>query len=182
MHTCVDITILEKELLDLIRQDDKEAFDRIYTLYWEKLFLYVAKIIKDEDDAHDIIQDVFVSLWTRRQDLKIERSLNAYLFSAIRFKTLDYIHHSKMKVSLNVVHEEYPERGSVIEKYSAKELAIQINSRIQELPLKMKKIFLLSRNEEMSYKEISKMLSISDKTVKKQISNALKLLRFKLNL
>jgi RNA polymerase sigma-70 factor (ECF subfamily) len=182
MHTCVDITILEKELLELIRQDDKKAFDRIYALYWEKLFLYVAKIIRDEDDAYDIIQDVFVSLWTRRQDLKIEGSLNAYLFSAVRFKTLDYLHRSKRRVLLNLVHEEYPEKISVMEKYSAKELAIQINTRIQELPLKMKEVFLLSRNEEMSHKEISKMLSISDKTVKKQISNALKLLRFKLNL
>jgi len=181
MQTGVETTASEKQLLDLVRQDDKKAFDRIYALYWDKLFIYVVKITKDEDSAGDIIQDVFVSLWIRRKTLTIDVSLNAYLFTAVRFKTLDFINNSKRTVLLNIVHEQYPETSSIIDKYSATELAIRINSKIQELPFKMKQIFLLSRNEEMSHKEISKILCLSDKTVKKQISNALKILRLKLN-
>jgi len=180
MRNCEDTTS-EEQLLTLMGQDDKRAFDEIYSYYWDKLFVYVVKIIKDEDEAYDIIQDVFVSLWLKRHTLKLV-SLKAYLFTAVRFKTLDHLNKAKRTVVLEESHEALPGQDAHLEHYLANELSSQIQDKICELPGKMREIFILSRSEELSHRQISIKLSISDKTVKKQISNALRLLRFKLDL
>src|SRR4051812_17959356 len=79
------------ELIELISQNNQEAFDKLYSRYWEKLFLYIAKVIRERDDAQDLVQEIFVSLWLRRKNITTINSLPAYLFTAARYKGLSYI-------------------------------------------------------------------------------------------
>jgi len=171
----------DAKLLELIQQDNRDAFDQIYNRYWEKLFLYVAKVVRDSEEAQDIVQEVFVSLWERRQKLGTINSLSAYLFAASRYKGLSYVkaHLHKNRYMDSIAAFFSCGDNSLDEQQSVAELATFIDRQIEKLPSKMREIFILSRKENLSYKEISTRLQISDKTVKKQISNALKLFRLK---
>ncbi|TSJ35894.1 RNA polymerase sigma-70 factor [Mucilaginibacter corticis] len=172
----------DQHLLKLLKEDDKKAFDLIYQRYWEPLFTYVAKAVKDRDEAKDIVQEVFVSLWYRRGSLHPINSLQAYLFTAARYKGLTYIknnsHKNKYLESLSLFFEQ--ECASVAGQVEADELNLIIQQELEKLPPKMKEVFILSRTEQLSHKLISEKLMISDKTVKKQINNVLKHFRLKL--
>lgn len=172
----------DDRLLTLLKEDNKEAFDLIYNRYWEQLFVYVAKVIIDKDEAKDIVQEVFVSLWFRRMNLNDIISLQAYLFTAARYRGLTYIkdniYKDKYLASLKQFFDE--ECESTSQQVEASELSSWIDDEIASLPPKMKEVFILSRKENLSHKLISEKLMISDKTVKKQINNVLKHLRVKL--
>ncbi|SOD18292.1 RNA polymerase sigma-70 factor [Pedobacter xixiisoli] len=169
-------------LLDMLKLDKRQAFDAIYNKYWEGIYLYIAKIIKDEEVAQDLLQEIFVSFWLRCEELEIE-SLKAYLFTAARYSSLTYI---KQNIKKNNYEESMSEffsqhDHSLEQNIDAKELANFIDDQLQHLPEKMREIYVLSRKELLSHKEISERLSISDKTVKKQIGNALKIFRLRLS-
>ena len=172
----------DHQLLKLLKEDNKKAFDLIYNRYWEQLFEYVAKVVKDRDDAKDIVQELFVSLWFRRMSLDNINSLQAYLFTAARYKGLTYIKDNisknKYLESLKLFFDQ--ECDSVARQMEANELSLFIDKEIAKLPPKMREVFILSRKEELSHKLISEKLMISDKTVKKQINNVLKHFRLKL--
>ena len=172
----------DNELIELINKNDRKAFDEVYNRYWEKLFLYVAKVIRDKDDAQDIVQEVFVSLWMRREELAPIKSLPAYLFTAARYKGLSYIQANIHKHNYSESLSEFlsQQQDSPDDLQSAKELEQFIELDVQDLPAKMKVVFSLSRTEGLSHKQISEKLGISDKTVKKQINNALKQIRLKI--
>lgn len=174
-----NLHISDSDLLSLFKKGDDAAFELIYERYWQLLYVAACKVLADEDEAKDVVQEVFISLLHRGSSLEINVTLSAYLYSAVRYKVFDYI--SKKKVRQNHLDslDQYISAGNcptdraLIEK----EIKAEIEKEIQNLPAKMKEVFELSRKDELSYKQIADTLNISDKTVKKQISNALKLLK-----
>jgi len=170
-------------LLNLLKEDNREAFDVIYMRYWEQLYFYLVKAIRDTAEAEDILQEVFVSLWKRRGNLHHIDSLYTYLYSCVRYGGFRYIRQEMKKDRFHQSWQAlFTDREELLERQlAANELALLVNREIDNLPLKMREVFLLSRKEDLSYKEIAHKLNISDKTVKKQISNALKYLHLKLN-
>jgi len=174
----------DKQFTQLLKNgDDRAAFGLLYDQYWEKLFLFVVKVLRDQDDAIDIVQETFIALWEQRIQLDDVTSLRAYLFAIARYKTMQYIRryarHDDNLESLTAFlsrHEQNPE-----ELMMQTELQKQIDEQVQQFPAKMRTVFMLSRQENLSHREIAAKLNISDKTVKKQISNSLKLLRLKIN-
>lgn len=160
-------------------QSDREAFDQIYERYWEKLFLFLVKVIKNEDEAKDLVQEIFVSLWIRREKLQHIHSLSAYLHTAAKYKGLSYIQANITKNSYIESLTEFLSQAdySPDEYMAAKELEETVARRVEELPSKMRLVYSLSRTEGLSHKQISERLEISDKTVKKQINNALNQIR-----
>src|SRR5690606_14356286 len=174
----------DKQFTQLLKNgDDRAAFGLLYDQYWEKLFLFLVKVLRDQDDAIDIVQETFIALWEQRIQLDDVTSLRAYLFAIARYKTMQYIRryarHDDNLESLTAFlsrHEQNPE-----ELMMQTELQKQIDEQVQQFPAKMRTVFMLSRQENLSHREIAAKLNISDKTVKKQISNSLKLLRLKIN-
>ncbi|SFD62714.1 RNA polymerase sigma-70 factor, ECF subfamily [Chitinophaga sp. CF118] len=170
-------------LLNLLKEDNKEAFDVIYMRYWERLYFYLVKAIKDAEEAEDILQEVFVSFWKRRNNLDGIESLSAYLFSCARYSGFRYIRNeikkNDFRKSWNFLFREEDDLFEM--QLAANDLSRLLNKEIDKLPVKMREVFILSRKGELSYKEIAHKLNISDKTVKKQINNALKYLHLKLN-
>lgn len=157
-------------------------FDRIYDLYWEDLFYYVVKILDNEDDAQDVIQEVFTSYWNILEKAPDIRSHKAYLLTIARNQALKHIlksknyqqHIDRLTAQMDVYE------SSLDQNYMAQELSSIIDLEVSSLPPKMQTVFNLSRKEELSYQEIAERLDITDHTVKKQISRALKSLRIKL--
>lgn len=140
---------------------------------------YAFAIVKDHDDAEDIVQAVFVDFWKKIQTTKIESAYENYLIRAVKFKCIDF-HRStlvKRKYEEAAQHEMLVEDEPVSENHELKDL-VQLS--ISQLPEKTREVFILSKQEGMSYKEISEKLNISPKTVENQMGRAFKHLREKL--
>ena len=174
-----DSCYTDTELLALLQDGNRQAFDIIYNRYWGQLFAYVFKVVADEEDAKDIIQELFVSLWCRREKLYEVDSLQAYLFTAARYKGLTHIKNGSNKAKYINSLKSFLEPSSdcLNQLVDAGELRLMIDAEVDKLPPKMREVFILSRKENLSHKSISEKLMISDKTVKKQINNVLKHLR-----
>ena len=176
--------LFEEQLSKLLAEgDDRSAFRLLYDRYWDRLFCYTVKVIGHKDDALDIVQEAFIALWEQRHRITTLQSPDAYLFAIIRYKSLRYIrkniHRTEYLDSLSdflTRQDQSPE-----ELLITHELQQLIDTEIQKFPKKMRAVFMLSRQDDLSHKEIAEKLAISDKTVKKQISNSLKLLRLKIN-
>lgn len=159
------------------------AFSEIYKRYWALLYRHALKMTRNEEIAKDVVQDVFVSLWDMSNDLQLSTSLNAYLYATTRNKILNLFAKEKVKTNYVQTLALHLERGENITDHRLRERLLneKIEEGIAQLPKKMRQVFEMSRKENLSYKEIAEELSLSDKTVKKQVSNAIKILRLKLN-
>lgn len=171
------------ELAGLLRSGDKLAFSEIFNRYWDKTYIHALKMLQDEDEAKDLVQDLFTSLWERSADLNLQTNFAGYLYMMTRNRVLNFIRQKKTRSSFEDALASYIETNqhSVLEQISEKELAQAFESEIMNLPARMREIFILSRSKYLSHREIGLELHISDNTVKKQISNALKIIRVKLN-
>jgi RNA polymerase sigma-70 factor (family 1) len=167
------------ELVDLLKRGDEEAFAEIYRRYAEALAGFAASKLFDLEDARDIIHDLFVRLWEERQQLQVDRQLKAYLFTLVRYRIVD-------KIRKNITRKDYAvmvqalvtgyEQG-VEPQIAAKELQQSIDRSLLALSPRVKEIYLLSREENLSIPEIAEKLQLSEQTVKNQLSTALKHLR-----
>jgi RNA polymerase sigma-70 factor (ECF subfamily) len=174
----------ETEICDLLKSGDKEAFAEIYNRFKGLLYIYACKITGHEDIAEDIVQDLFIYIWDKRQTINFTSSLSSYLYSAVRYKFFDLVDKQKVRADYIQAFQKFLDQGEYqTDNYiSEKELSATIEKEIANLPAKMREVFLLSRKEHLSNKEIAQRLDISDKTVKNQLSTALKTLKTKLGL
>ncbi len=170
--------IESKSMLKRLQQGDKSAFDLIFRDYWDPLLLYLSKLIKDRTDAEDLLQNIFVNLWNKAQSSEIQH-LHTWLYGAARKSALFYhrTQGNQKKLIASILDYIEEEGFSLSDQQQGKELQRIIDREIEQLPVKMKEVFILSRHEQLSYKEIAERLKISDQTVKKQVSNALNILR-----
>jgi RNA polymerase sigma-70 factor (family 1) len=169
----------DSELLALLKDGEEAAYTEIYNRYWEQMSLYVLKVIRSEGDAQDIVQEVFVSIWKRREVLEVKGTLVAYLLRSVRNLSIRYIEtHITKRDFLRTLSDSVQHLDlSGVNALELEQLEAQITGAIAGLPPKMREVFLLSRQENLSYKEIAHRLHIAETTVKKQVSNALQLIR-----
>lgn len=172
------------ELAALLAQDDDQAFAEIYQRYKGVLFLHAYRMLGDQEEAKDILQELFTTLWVNRKSIKLTTSFSSYLYKAVRNRIFDVIAHRKVEQKYISSLADFIENGECVtdQQVREKELTVLIEREVSLLPPKMRAVFELSRNTDLSYKEIAEELHISDKTVKKQVSNALTILRQKLDI
>lgn len=171
----------DEEILLSFQSGNRQAYELIYERYWMILFRHADKILQDEEEAKDVVQEVFTILWLKGASLLPHQPVAAFLYTTTRHKVLDHLKRNKVRTKyLDALKQMMEQRNPVPDQQLiAKELARQIEREIESLPPRMREIFKLSREKHQSHKEISEQLNISDKTVKKQISNALQLLKDK---
>lgn len=176
-------TLLDNELLLAFRSGDRCAFEVIYDRYWLRLYYHARNMLGSDEEAKDVVQEVFTDLWAKATSKNTDLPLDVFLYTATRNKVLNLLKH--LKVEAKYVDHAQAFLNGHVECSDAmtrqRELAKIIEEGISSMPVKMREIFELSRKNHKSYKEISTQLNISDKTVKKQISNALHILKVKLN-
>lgn len=176
------LCINDEEVLHAFRQGDENAYELIYDKYWAILYRHARKMLQNDENAKDVVQEVFVTFWLKARETNIHMPLGAFLYTTTVNKILDQIKHSKVRAkymaSLKYDMENMVQSPDTLVRQH--DMAFHIEQEIKMLPAKMREIFELSRKEYRSHKEISEYLNISDKTVKKQISNALHILKVKL--
>lgn len=167
----------QKELLQQLRANDKAALKGIFDEYYDTVFHAVYRIVSDKNTAEDLSQDVFMRLWEKRHQITINGPIGAYIRRMAINEGLGYLRKHK-KYGIEEIQDQHsPLTSSGEDVYMDGELEEQIQRAIATLPPRCKAVFILSRFEELSYKEIGLQLEISPKTVENQISKALKIMR-----
>lgn len=176
-------SLSDAELVEHIRNGDESAFNEIYSRYKGILHVHAYKKLGDFDQAKDVIQDMFAAFWAMRENLPHTQNFSGYLYTITKNKILDIIAHEKIVARYADSFSKFIDEGVYVTDLLVreKELASKIEREIEALPPKMKEVFILSRKLELSHREISEKLCITENTVKYHIKSALKSLREKLD-
>jgi len=172
-------TYSDSELVALLSQGNQQAFETLYSRHWEDLFKTAFFILRDHDSCKDIVQDIFVWIWERRNGLEIQ-SLKSYLKAAVKFKVANYIRSGNIRESFfdELSHADYSASQATSEEMAeVKELNSLIQQAISHLPDKCREVFRLSRNESLTNQQIAERLGISIKTVENQMTIAIRRIR-----
>jgi RNA polymerase sigma-70 factor, ECF subfamily len=167
-------------------QTDEQVFEQLFVDWYGPLLAYACSVLKDESLAGEAVQAVFGRLWERREQLRIQASLKAYLYGSVYHECVSWIRREKSRrlyrsgVLARLGKEAGRSPENAFDKVEAAQLEQQFQRALDELPRQCKAIFQLSRFSGLKYREIAEQLGISIKTVEAQMGKALKLLRSKL--
>jgi len=174
--------IIEKELIDRVKEGDQVAFELLFHFYYRGLVIYSTQFTTDRMEAEEIVQEIFVKFWNKRQRLLSSESLKSYLFTSVKNSSLNFLKHKKVEekyirqmTELAASHLAYEP-----DLYIDSELQDRIRHAMELLPGKCREIFNMSRIIGMKNEAIAAELNISKRTVETQISKALKILRIEL--
>ncbi|SDZ47735.1 RNA polymerase sigma-70 factor, ECF subfamily [Rhodonellum ikkaensis] len=163
-------------LIELIKESNHLAFHAFYQRHWEHLYLKAFSILQDSDVSEDIVQDIFLELWNKRNGLKIEKPSH-YLFTCVKHAVFKILQKQKISdrhlQSISAIDLLIQAEASM----DTHEMEQMILNHLDRLPGRCKEIFYLSRFENLGNKEIALQLGISTKTVENQIYRAMKSLK-----
>lgn len=172
-------SLTDLQLVHLLKEDNEGALTEIYQRYAENLTRFASSKLYGLDDPRDVLHDVFVNLWEERKRLKVDRNLEAFLFTLVRHRIID-------KIRKNITREDYAEmvlalrvnyQAEIEQQIAVKELRQHVEGTLEKLSPRVKEIYRLSREDNLSIAEIADKLQLSEQTVKNQLSFALKQLR-----
>lgn len=180
MHSFLEYS--DQQLVALLKAGDESAFNEIYSRYGMPLYYQANQMLRDTDAAKDLVQELFITLWSNADQIRPDVNLGGYLYIAVRNRVFKLIEKGKVRSDYISAIAKYASEVSTetMDELDEKELSILLQQEIDRLPPRMKEVFELSRRDNLSHREIGEQLGISDKTVKKQINSVLKILRSKL--
>lgn len=168
----------EKDLIKRIRKGNEKAFRSLYGLYFHKVANYAFKLLHSEEDAREVAQDVFIKLWNMRLQLDADKPISGLMFKITKFTSIDLIR--KQRTTVKTIHIcDVPLFGdyTLDNDLNGRELYAEYLRILDRLPEKRRRIFQMSRDDNLSHKEIATKLNISIKTVEAQIRLALQQFR-----
>jgi RNA polymerase sigma-70 factor (ECF subfamily) len=171
---------LEEQFLKTgLHEKNKVVFDFVFQYYYSGLCAFAESLVKDEKVVEDIVQDLFVKLWIKSDNIQITGSVKSYLFSSVKNRCFDYLKHQKVKLrsAKNLSLQGYSNNETPENWLVESELKEIIEKSLEKLPPRCVQIFKLSRFDGLKNQEIADQLNLSKRTVELQISNALKVLR-----
>lgn len=156
---------------------DETRFEQYFREHFQALVGFAMWYVPDSDTASEIVQEVFINFWNKRDTISPDQNIKSYLYISVKNRCLNFIRDNKKFRSYFLdVELEMDVAVSVPDKLEQSEVALQIENAFGKLPEKCRQVFELSRLEEMKYREIAEKLNISVKTVEAQMSKALKIL------
>ena len=167
-------------LVNLLKQNNELAFQKIYNSYWDKLFAYTYNRLHIRETSEEVVQDVFFSLWAKRESIMITSSLSAYLYGATKHRLLNELRSVKVRKAYASDYASFINNlydNSNVEQQDLNDLEHSIEARISELPKQCQAVFRLSRQEHIPNQSIAERLNISTKTVENYLTQALKYIR-----
>jgi RNA polymerase sigma-70 factor (family 1) len=174
----VEIDIKDRELVSSLRQGDAEAFNKLFQKYSNRIYGFSLRYLKSESDAEELVQNVFIKIWENRKTLKKDASFKSYLFTIayndiLKFFRSKSYHQAYVREAIAVANIE----DNSAERIDYASVLGEVDKLIEQLPERRRIIFIKSRQEGKSSKEIAAELDISPGTVDNNISEALKFLR-----
>ena len=168
--------ISDNEIIRRIRQGDTGQFESLFRSSYVSMVRYAKRLLKDQDTAEEIVQDLFFRLWQDKEKIKIESSLNGYLFRAVHNRCLHWIEHNKVveRHARETASEQSEAMETPADIINYRELQSKIIRIIERLPDRCGRIFCMNRFEGLKYSEIAEKLSVSVKTVEADMGRALR--------
>ncbi|HEX2968218.1 MAG TPA: RNA polymerase sigma-70 factor [Bacteroidales bacterium] len=169
-------------MAEALHKGDRELFGQVFETYYERLCNYANTFVNNIDEAEETVQGLFLILWEKREVIEIHTSVKSYLYQAVHNQALNRIKHEKVRH----LHAEFVQHNADTssdpgdEKVIGGELEMKINEAINSLPAQCRRVFQLSRFENLTYAEISEQLNISKKTIENHMGKALRIMREKL--
>jgi RNA polymerase sigma-70 factor (family 1) len=176
-------TLDEMELLRLLQTGDEKAFATIYNHYWKKMFYVAAQKLQSLGEAEEVVQDIFMELWRRKEEIHITTCLSSYLATCVKYKVINVL----AKKSRQRTFRQHAASQLTLADHSTEqtlqleELKRQLSAYTSRLPEKCRLVFQLSREEGFSHKQIAASLGISEKTVESHLTKALRALKTSLS-
>lgn len=170
----------DTELQLRVRNKDSQAFEILFDRFWKRLYAFAMRIYKEEAICKDIVQEIFISFWEKSSKEPI-LNLEAYFLRAVKYRVANHIRDLKfdsihIQVLENIPYPVETDKGLVYQEFENK-----ILNEIEKLPPKCRMVFKMSRFDAFSNSEIAEKLSISERTVEKHLSDAVKFLRIRIN-
>ncbi len=172
-NLCVEITDLQTRISD----GDERAFEQVFRAFYKKLLLFSQNFVKTPEHAEEVVEDVFVKLWVRRQEINQIKNLKVYLYSATKNQALNALYKEKMLFSDSADlsdHDSPVCPNNPHDMLVNSELNEVMNRAVDALPERCKLIFKLVREDGLKYKEIAEILGISVNTIDAQMAIAVK--------
>ncbi|MFN8571288.1 MAG: RNA polymerase sigma-70 factor [Gemmatimonadaceae bacterium] len=168
----------DRQLLERLRTGDEQAFEEIFRTWYPTLVRIAGALLKDREQSEEIVQDVLLELWRRRDQLSGEGSAHAYLIRSTRNRALNAIRHAKIE-KREAPYLASPESSpaSAFADLEGEEIGVALNRAIDALPERCREVFRMSRMQGLKYTEIASTLGVSVKTVEAHMGRALRLLR-----
>lgn len=170
----------DAELVRRIRAGDERALEAVFKAHYAGMASFVQRFVRSHDLAEELVQDVFLKLWSKREQLAEIETFRTYLFRAARNTALNYLRRAKLERRWREeqgTDDDPPPTFAADEGTAEQEVAVAVQEAINRLPPRCREIFLLSRDGGLTYAEIARSLEISVKTVETQMGRALKSLR-----
>jgi len=172
----------EKTLVERLISGDKTAFELLFRFYYPGLVVYASQLILDSENAEEIVQDFFVKLWEKRQQISANYTFKNYLFTSVKNHSFNFLKREKIKG--NIIEDlRQLTKGNILyepDLFMDSELQAELRKAFEKLPPRTREVFDMSRFGGLNNEEIAQKLNISKRTVETQISNALKILRVEL--
>ncbi len=166
------LNIRNKRIHLIVQLKSQQDLSKFFNQHYRTAVIHATRIVKEQSIGEDLVQDCFIKFWEKRKEIDTP-SLKNYFFKMVKNKSLDYL---RVKRPITTEPAESDFHSEDHSKMEYEELSESINNIIDSLPERCRQVFVLSRFEEMTYKEIAKTLEISTKTVEHQVSKALRIL------
>jgi len=169
----------DPELVARLRAGDRDAFEVVFRGHFGRLADYASRMVGSRDAAEDVVQEVFVGLWTNRERISSPENLVAYLYRSVRNRGLNFLRHERLVTNFRTARsaEGPPESEPADRPTELAEIDAALKEAMAALPPRSRQVFGLSRNEGLTYPEIAATLGISIKTVETLMGRALKSIR-----
>jgi RNA polymerase sigma-70 factor (ECF subfamily) len=172
----------DQQLLERLASSDQAVLKHFFDTFYAALCRHGIKYVRIAEVSEEIVQEVFVNFWERRTELNIDGSVSSYLYSAVRYRCINYIRNQLPKEQAKT--ESVDLADEVVADFdtdmTSKDLIKRLRRAIADLPEKCRIIFLLAKEDGLTYREIAEELEVSEKTVENQMGIALKKLRMSL--
>lgn len=171
----------ERDWIDGTRAGDYKAFDAMFLAYAERLCAYACGLLRSREDAQEVVQDLFLSIWKNRERWDVPGQLRTYLYHSVRNRAISTIRRRRVEAFFRLKSKnrskEVPSYPTVAwpdaqDRLEAAELAAQVARALDTLPERCRQVFLLARQHHMSYAEVAQIMQISPRTVENHMARA----------
>jgi RNA polymerase sigma-70 factor (ECF subfamily) len=172
------------KIISKLQSEEELTFELLFRKYYPRLCGFANKFIANQQESEEIVQEVFLNIWKKRDQLKLDDQIRPYLFKSVQNLCFNFIEHQKVVDNyysvIEVVYKNQLEDFNIYESLLYKELQNRVDKAMTSLPEQCRRIFKMSREEGLKYQEIAETLGISVKTVETQMSRALAKLKVEL--
>ena len=172
-------TLTDKELIVAAYEGSEVAFRKLYERYWHDLYKIASRRLPSEEDVKDVLQETFISLWKNIHHISVDENIGGYLYTSLRNKILNYYDKKqvRLKILMNQPFHPVESEEAIYDLLNTKELKLAIRAIVTDMPPRMKEIYHLSKEEQLTNAEIACLLLLAPQTVKNQIHEALSRIR-----